>query len=219
MEEVVFLFLYHQLGPVTRRHYQMLQTLHPRDPIVPIGYRFKIPKQLPGTVDVALQDDHGWPIGQTWPEIDKIFLRWYLGSTGPRARRYVFFEYDILPRVAASQFYGTAWNVDVAAATIKTPVHHPEWYWWMQGPLLGAAYPHRCGVSPLAGTLWSNAALEKIARTPRLGSCHCELRMGTLARLLGFRPVEIPRAYRTISWQPGEIQVTSEATWFHPVKA
>jgi len=219
MEEVIFLFVYHELNALTRRHFECLRSWHPRDEIVPLVYQFKSREVLPGTIDVALDWDYGWPINSPWHEADKIMLRWYHRLGRPQARRYVFFEYDILANAPAPVFYSDAWNADAAAAKIPTPEHAPQWPWFEQSHRLGEYFPHRAGAVPLGGTLWSDAVLSRIARQPALQNCFSELRMATLARHHGFRLQLVPGAAKTMSWRPGDIQVTEEPTWFHPVKA
>lgn len=219
MEEVVFLFLYHKVDEVTYRHFELLQKLHPRDQIVPVAYELKGNPVLPGTVDVGLDWDYGWPIFSTWHEIDKIYLRWFLRPNRPAARRYVFFEYDILPKCTAEAFYGPTWNSDCAAVSVQLPETDHSWHWWRQSNSLDLKhFASRCGVSPLAGTLWSHNSLQAIARRPALGSCFCELRMGTLLRSRGFTPAVIPNASATMSWRASEMTVSDAKTWFHPVK-
>ena len=218
MQELLILFLYHALDATTKAHFEKLQALHSEYQIVPIAYRFQGDELLPGTVDVGLEPDHGWPIERVWREVDKVYLRWYLGSQRPKAKRYVFFEYDILANCAAASFFGPTWNSPVAVARIKTPDSNPGWPWWGDVSELGAASEYRCGVLPLAATLWSDEALAAIAHSRLLQSCFCELRMGTLAKMYGFEPQVIPGAERTISWKSDRIQVTDELTWFHPVK-
>ena len=53
MEEVILLFLYHELNAVTRRHFEALQRLHPREQIVPLTYQFEGREALPGSVPLT----------------------------------------------------------------------------------------------------------------------------------------------------------------------
>ncbi len=218
MEEVIFLFLYHKTDAVTQRHFQLLGQLHSRAQVVPLGYQLSVPERLPGTVDVALDWDYGWPIRSVWHESDKIYMRWFLSPKRPKARRYIFFEYDIWPNAAADAFYGDAWNSEVAATSIKTPESDPAWLWWAHAPRLKFAFPLRQGISPLAGVLWSHEALDRLSQSRQFQDCYCELRLGTLAKLLGLKCTAIPQAHRTISWRPQDIQVSSQPAWYHPVK-
>jgi hypothetical protein len=218
MDEVIFLFLYHQLNEVTLRHHALLRQFHPRDEIVPLGYQLTIPKVLPGTVDVALDWDYGWPIRSVWHEVDKIFLRWFRRKDRPSARRYVFFEYDILVNSTAPEFYASSWNSDLAAVSIKRPKDDPSWPWWRHGPRLGVSEAHWCGVVPMSATMWSNEAFTRLAASNRFQDCYCELRMGTLARMLGLHLEVIPNAFRSVSWRERDITVDQRRTWFHPVK-
>jgi hypothetical protein len=66
MDDVIFLFLYHELTPVTLRHFALLRQFHPQTEIVPLAYQLKSPQVLPHTVDVALDWDYGWPIRNIW---------------------------------------------------------------------------------------------------------------------------------------------------------
>ena len=220
MEEVIFLFMYHQLDDVTQRNFDRMGKFHPRAPLIPLAYQYEGQQSLSGTVDVALEQDYGWPILNVVPmEPDKLFMRWFLGSKRLQARRYVICEYDLFVNAAAETFYGSAWQADVAAARVVVPQDAPQWPWWKQAPWLDEAYPLRVGLSPLAASLWSHEALTRMARQPRFLRCHGELRMGTLARLVGLEPKEISGAKVTIGWRPE--QNPSEgaaATWFHPVK-
>jgi len=218
MEEALFLFLYHQLDEVTQRHYQRLCQFHPHWQVVPLTYQYQGGPQLPGTVDVALEADQGLPIGQVWPERDKVFLRWFLGEKRPQARRYIFCEYDLYVNGPAEAFYGSVWDADVAAARMVVPQDAAHWPWWRQAPSLEEAFPLRMGLSPMAGSLWSHEALTRISRQRRFLRCFCELRLGTLARLVGLEPKEIPGAKATVSWRPEQDPAKGPATWLHPVK-
>ena len=181
MEEVIFLFSYHRLDDLTHRHFTRLGQLHPRDLIVPLTHRYATGDMLPGTVDVALDQDYGWPIQNPWTDRDKVYLRWFLGKPRPQARRYVLYEYDIFANTSAEHFYGTAWNADVAAARVVVPQDAPQWPWWRQSAGLEEAAPLRTGLSPLAASLWSHEALTRISSQPRFQRCFAELRMGTMA--------------------------------------
>jgi hypothetical protein len=218
MEEVIFLFSYHRLDDVTRRHHARLAQLHPHNLIVPLTHQYQGGESLPDTVDVALDWDHGWPILNPWTDRDKVYLRWFLGDKRPQARRYVFFEYDVFANTRAEAFYGTAWQADVAAARVVVPQDAPHWNWWQQAAWLEEGYPLRTGLSPMAASLWSHEALTRIARQPRFLRCFAELRMGTLARLAGLTPLEIPGATATITWRPEQDPSSELATWLHPVK-
>jgi len=218
MEEVIFLFLYHKLDAVTLRHHQMLQQLHPRDQIIPVGYQLKVPEPIPGSVDVALDWDYGWPIDDIWPHVDKIYLRWFHRPNRPRARRYVFYEYDVLPKAPAHDFFGTTWNAEVAAVDIKTPDSDPAWLWWRHGSLLEMPKSLWQGLTPLAVQLWSDEALSRVANDRRFQRCYCELRLGTLAKMLGILPAIIPSASQTISWRAEDIKISDAPGWYHPVK-
>ena len=218
MEEVIFLFRYHKLDEVTLRHYRMLEKFHPAHQIVPLGYELKIPDWLPGTVDVALDWDYGWPIYDSWLDGDKVYLRWFLGPHRPQARRYIFFEYDIQVKAPAKEFYGSTWDADAAAVGVRTPQSDPAWVWWAHAPRLGDAFVYRQGMTPLAGTLWTHEAMSRISQSRQLLKCYCELRMGTLAKRLGLQCAAIPGAAPSFSWRAEDIRVTNQATWIHPVK-
>jgi hypothetical protein len=218
MEEALFLFLYHQFDDVTQRHYQRLCQFHPHWQVVPLTYQFLGTTRLAGTVDVALEEDHGLPISEAWAERDKVFLRWFLGPKRPQARRYIFCEYDLYVNGPAEAFYGPTWQADVAAARCVVPQDAPQWPWWQQASWLEEAFPLRLGLSPLAGSLWSHAALTCLACQRRFLRCFAELRMGTLARVVGLEPQEIPGAKATLGWRPEQDPATAKATWLHPVK-
>jgi len=218
LEDVIFLFLYHQVDAVTQRHFAQLRQFHPGALILPLTYRFLGSERLPGTIDVSLDSDHGWTIANPWMERDKIYLRWFLGPKRPLAQRYIFCEYDLCVQAPAEKFYGAAWNADVAGARVVIPQDAPQWPWWQQAAELEEAYPLRVGLSPLAASLWSHNALTRIARHPRFQHCFAELRIGTLARVAGLQLKEIPGATATISWRPEQDPSGKAAGWFHPVK-
>jgi hypothetical protein len=218
MEEVLFLFSYHRLDDVTRRHYARLGQLHPCNLIVPLTHRYQGGESLPDTVDVAGDVDHGWPILNPWTDRDKVYLRWFLRAKRPQARRYVFFEYDVFANAPAETFYGAAWDAEVAAARVVVPQDAPRWPWWRQAVSLEDAMPLRTGLSPIAASLWSHEALTRITRQPRFLPCFAELRLGTLARAVGLTPVEIPGAKATIGWRPEQDPTGGQTTWFHPIK-
>jgi hypothetical protein len=70
----------------------------------------------------------------------------------------------------------------------------------------------------MAASLWSHEALTRISLQGRFLRCFCELRLGTLTRLVGLEPKEIPGAKATVSWRPEQDPTIAPATWLHPVK-
>ena len=221
MYELIILFLYYSKNVAAAvDHFQRLQALHPEGLVVPIA--FQIPSQIiPGTKDIGLDgDDFGWPIQDAYSQCDKLYYRWFLNPRSPKARRYVFFEYDILPKCSARAFYGQAWNSDIAAADTVDMQTHADWWPGRWGPPVDAGLkPFQTGLRPLAAILWSHDALKAVSEARRMQGSWCEHRAGTLARFLGFRPTVIPGALRTIQWPPEVIRDTSARTWYHPVKS
>jgi len=66
MEEVMFLFLYHELTPVVQTHFDLVRKFHGREEIVPLDYHLRGAAGLPGTLDIARAADCGWPIRKVW---------------------------------------------------------------------------------------------------------------------------------------------------------
>ena len=220
MDELAILFLhYGPLNIAAQDHFQRLIRMHPRDLVIPIAYQMNH-SAIPGTVDVAsLESDYGWPIVDPYSECDKIYYRWFLNPKRPSARRYIFFEYDILPNCTAQNFYREVWNSDVAAADIVDLKTEPDWWaarW--HGDTHDGLLNVGMGLRPLAGIFWSHAALNRVAQATRMPNAWCEFHAGTLANHLGFQPVVILGAIRAMHWPPTTLRDTSAARWFHPVK-
>ena len=221
MYELIMLFLYYSKNVAAAAdHLRRLQSLHPDVPVLPVAFR--LPSQIiAGTQDIGHDaDDFGWPVDDAYSQCDKLYYRWFLNPRSPRARRYVFFEYDILPKCSARRVYGDAWDADVAAADIVDMQTRPDWWPGRWGPPVDAELrPFQMGLRPLAAILWSHDALKAVAESRRMQGSWCEHRAGTLVRYLGFSPAVIPGALRTIQWPPAVIRDTSADRWYHPVKS
>ena len=220
MDELIILFLYHGGNlPVAVDHYHRLRTLHPRDLVVPIAFQLAS-QVIPGTADIAHDShDYDWPLTDVYAQADKVFYRWFLNPRNPKARRYIFFEYDILPKCPAQESYREVWDADVAASDVVDMIAEPDWWPARWGPPIEPdLLPYQIGLRPLAGAFWSHAALERVASSRRMQGAWCEHRAGTLAKFFGFRPMRIPGAIRTIHWPPTVLRDFSGREWFHPVK-
>ncbi len=158
--------------------------------------------KLPQTVDLANHPGR-WEIGNTpeskWRNGDAMLFNWFEQVRSMEARRYVFLEWDCYCSTNVRKFYKDVWDVDLACSQI---IHqHDKWDWWEELPQLGGVCTKGLGVVPMAGVMLSEWLLESIRDmemdedgSPPLPGIFSELRLGTLANLVGAIVKEIPRA-------------------------
>jgi len=200
--EVCILFAHHRNDQVTQYHYSLIRRYNPTVPIVPLTYGFK--SVLPGNVDVA-EFKSRWEIGEghqsIWRNLDAWLYVWFEECHNVEAERYIFLEWDCYCNCSVFDFYKDVSEADLAAASIRTNHEDPDdWYWWVEKEKLGIFQSAARGIVPLAGLLISERLLDWIKHTStwhveyQLQGVFSELRLGTLANILGARLIEIPGA-------------------------
>lgn len=178
------LFLHHRDDAVTRHHYELLCAHNPDAWIVPL---VDAPRgALPGAVDVR-DVPSPWDVTDKWRSCDAIIYRWFLSR--PRdAERYLVLEWDCRVDVELLAYYRPWLDADVVAARVDDPLRDPGQLWFKDLVRLGPDdRPHAAVVKPIAGTLFTHAALTAVTALAAPGDVYCELRLGTAIRRAGLR--------------------------------
>jgi hypothetical protein len=227
MNDLTILFAHTTQDEVTLRHLDIVASLNPGVPVVPVTFaRAKSPDgnqagpPLDGTFDAARLEPRF--AGQNrWAGTDCMIYAWYLHARtqATTAERYVFVEWDMLYRVPMRAFYAEVWGRDVACAECLLVDRHWHWNWFRHlGRLPLELHRHAAGIVPIAGTLFSDRVLSAITQCAIPLDVFCELRLGTLIRAAGFDIFRLPyEKGRNITWNQRFLsQVATPA--YHPVK-
>ena len=180
--ELCILYLHHRDDAVTRLHMDLLVRSNPFALIVPI---VDAPESaLPLSVDVS-QLPTPWNTTNKWRSCDTMIYRWFAHRTCD-AKRYVVLEYDCWCDVDLVEFYAEYADADVV--TSHYDVGDKPWAWFVERDRLGPEdRPFAAGVSPIAGTMFTHAALEQVCAMASREDVYCELRLGTAIARCGLR--------------------------------
>ncbi len=227
MNELTILFAHTTTNEVTLRHLDILSSLNPGVPIVPITFTSGEPPDgrpmnapLPGSFDAAVLEPKF--AGQNpWAGTDCAIYAWYLHARNPSttAQRYVFAEWDMLYRVPMREFYAEVWDRDVACAECFFLDRHWHWNWFSELHRLPVELRRfAAGIVPLAGVLISDRVLSAITERPIPLHVFCDLRLGTLVNAAGFEIFRFPyEKGRNITWKVNSFFGVSTPA-YHPVK-
>lgn len=140
-----------------------------------------------------------------WLCSDISFYNWYLehGETN-HAARYLLIEWDCWCDVNLKSYFANTWDFDLVVPSVKYH-ERDEWNWFNSiGLLPDHAKRYATGVVPFCGLLLSDRAMRIICPEiikPEYASVISELRLGTVASMLGIDPVCNPVCNRTLGWQ------------------
>jgi hypothetical protein len=218
MRDAIILFCYHKCDELTVRHLDLLRRHNPKHVVIPVIGESGV-EELPGSVNVAHLPSR-WCTDDGWRSCDTLIYRWFQ-VRDLSARRYVYFEYDVLCTIPLETAYADAWNAPVAARDFFTIQNNPKWTYFNSERSLSALGEDRkyaAGLVPMAGSVFSHESLERIVDTVVGGDVLSELRAGTAVKKLGLKVAEFPSRLRsTLDWRPysGEC---SRPGLYHSVK-
>ncbi len=142
---------------------------------------------------------------EAWMCCDLPMFQWYIeNGKKQNSDRYLLVEWDCWCNCDIRQYFSKVWECDVVAPAIKYP-ERDDWIWFDTIPKL-PVYSRKfaTGVMPMCGMFLSDHAMNEISREiikPEYGSLISELRVGTVATMLGLDPVMNPVCNRSISWK------------------
>lgn len=172
---------------------------------------------------------NGTPKEYYWSNADlPIYIAYDASREQVQADRYIHLEWDCYCNVDLREFYKEVWNADLGARHVIDPASDPDWVFF--GEKYSQTYPSKaaanvCGAAPFAGVLLSDRALslicEELKNDVGWRTTFCELRLGTLAKLLNLDIQELPEYKKKFlrgelpCWELSEIN--EPAVW-HMVK-
>jgi len=151
-----------------------------------------------------------------WRNIDWAYWLYY-SNRAYNCKRWLCSDWDVHCTGPLSEFYGPAWDADVACARPAIAGVDP-FYWFKEVPRLPADLRDQAAaLTPMTCTLLSDRAMKTMtAASARMSyDLFCEVRAGTLARACGFDITTIPHP-ETIRWDRRP-EITGRGLW-HPVK-
>lgn len=214
--ELCILYLHHRDDAVTRHHLALIRRHNPRAVIVPLVDEPE--GALPGAIDVA-RHPTPWNTADKWRSCDTMIYRWFQHRTC-EAAYYLVLEYDCRVTVDLLDFYRPYLDADVVVARWRSQTSEPHWDWFCEIDRLEPdERAHAAGVTPIASTLFSHDALERVCAHVPSADVLSELRLGTAIQKAGLRVRELgPRDNAHLHW----IELRSPILvpgFYHPVKA
>jgi hypothetical protein len=214
--ECGILFTHHRVDGLTAQNMESFAK-HNRDCVtIPLATEQSV---FPGSYRLD-ENDHWTAITMrrgrgVWRNVDLAYWLYY-SERKFRCKRWLFSDWDMHCTGPLADFYGDAWDADVACA--HPAVIGEDYYWFREIDRLPADFqPFAAGVIPMAGTLVSDKAMRLMtAMSAELSyDLFSELRVGTLARRCGFEIKQLPDP-STIRWQRRPEIVAPGL--YHPVK-
>ena len=144
-------------------------------------------------------------IKEAWLSTDLSIFHWYVqNKITHRSQRYLIVEWDCWCNCNLKEYYKTVWGYDIIVPGVKYP-ERDDWYWFKTiQHLPEKARKFATGIVPLCGILLSDDAMQSISEVilkDEYRGLNSELRLGTVATMLGFDPIVNPVCNRTISWR------------------
>lgn len=140
-----------------------------------------------------------------WLSSDLAVFMWYAAHQHEiNSNRFLIVEWDCWCDMSAEEYYQYVWNHDFVAPTVVYP-ERDTWHWFNTiGDLPDRARLYATGIIPFCGILMSDKAMRAITAEilkPEYASLNSELRLPTIATMLGFHPVPNPVCSRGITWK------------------
>ncbi|MET4083361.1 hypothetical protein ABIB40_003332 [Pedobacter sp. UYP30] len=142
---------------------------------------------------------------KAWLCSDIPMYEWYLKNSKKHpAKRYLLVEWDCWCDIDLHEYFGRVWDCDLVVPSVMYP-ERDAWCWFASIKLLPpAAAKYAVGVVPFCGILIANKAFKKICKEilkPEYMHVISELRLGTVATMLGIDPVPNSVANRILGWR------------------
>lgn len=142
---------------------------------------------------------------QAWLASDLPMFYWYLiNGRKHNSKRYLLVEWDCWCDCDLKDYFKLVWDLDLVVPSVKYP-ERDEWYWFKHYSVLpNNLQKYATGIVPFCGILVSDYAMNKISQEiikPDYLNLISELRLGTVATMLGIDPVPNPVCNRTITWK------------------
>lgn len=157
-----------------------------------------------------------------WFGTDLTFFKWYVESKADRMdRRFLLVEWDCWCNCDLKAYFSKVYDNDLVVPNIKYP-ERDDWFWFSTiEQLPQRARVYATGITPMCAVLISQHAAEiisgEILKEEYLG-LNSELRLGTIATMLGFDPIINPTYNRTIGWRNSEYPLRAWPGLHHPRK-
>lgn len=161
-----------------------------------------------------------------WRNCDHLIYE-YFERENPRYDRYWIIEYDTFCSMPLKEFYKDVYDNPVAGSIIVKPWSDEQipdrggimrqWHFFTHNTS-PEIYPYLRGILPVCGTMLRRDALFNIVQlwksVREIDKLNCECRLGTLAAMAGYEPVQIrPDCHKFISFV--DVAVRNEPGIYH----
>lgn len=142
---------------------------------------------------------------KAWLGTDLTFFQWYKRhGIKQLSARYLLVEWDCWCDCNVKDYFSRVWDCDVVGPCVKYP-ERDDWYWFSTiNQLPEHARMYSTGIVPFSGLLLSDKAMKTISQEilkPAYEHLNSELRLATIASMLGLHPVANPVYSRSVSWR------------------
>lgn len=157
-----------------------------------------------------------------WLGTDITFFDWYVNhAKQSKAKRFLLVEWDCWCNCNLKDYYEKVFDNDLVVPNVKYP-ERDDWYWFSSiGDLPPRARKFATGISPMCGVLFSKHAMDtlvdEILNQEYLG-LNSEIRLGTIATMMGIDPIVNPRYNRSIGWRTSNYPIRIYPGLHHPRK-
>lgn len=140
-----------------------------------------------------------------WLSSDITIFKWFnANQQNLQVERFLLLEWDCWCDMNLKEYFSLVWDCDVVGPSVKY-YERDKWDWFNSIDKL----PHRArifatGIVPFCGILLSSKAMTAINNEilkDEFQSLNSELRLPTIATMLGFDPVPNPVCSRIITWK------------------
>lgn len=170
--KIGIIYVYYDNNPVVLQHLNLINQYNSDCTIIPLETKKSTDKRVWRNCDLAIYD-------------------WYKNDRKVECDYWIYLEWDTYCTVPLRPIYEPTYPC--TAAMVKFPISN--WYWFKDFYKLPDQYhQYVCGVVPFCGTAICDEGLKRISEIAPRSDIFCELRFGTLANFLGYkpRPLETP---------------------------
>jgi hypothetical protein len=213
------LFIHHKPlnEPVTKKHLILFKAFNRDSEVVPLAFE-------------SGRETVEWRQRNT----DLLMYEWFERSDSHHERVFVV-EWDTFPTCSLREFFGCSYDKSVVGATIVRPWSNEvmmldkggfsqrqrDWHWFVHNES-AELHPFLRGIVPASVVMFSHDALFNMVQlfktVPAFKNLQNECRMGTLAAMAGYEPVEIrPDCARWINC--ADVEIDQGPGIYHRVRA